>query len=273
MLSSGQLRSLGAATPRSPGGLRRLVRALGVVGALVGLAVVAGCGTEAGTRPGGARYAALGDSYGSGAGIAPVADAGCHRSTVDYGSLVAKEMGYTSFRDVSCGGAATVNLLRPQTAQGASNGAQLDAVGTRTRLVTVTLGLNDGGLSYNLLLACLAPTGEPSDYCKFLLRGKPSDGEKAFADAADQLEDALEQIHRAAPKARIILVGYPRIYPDSGSCPDRVPMVPQIVPVLRAALKTVNEEWNQAAKAGCSSSNCRNVSAGMRKLTTSVSAR
>ena len=235
----------------TPVGAHRLLRTCSTIAALlvVTLTLAAGCGKDAGARATGARYAALGDSYSSGAGIAPVADAGCHRSKIDFGAMVAKRMGYTSFKDASCGGAATVNLLQPQTADGADNPPQLQAVGTRTRLVTLSLGLNDAGVSYGLLFACLAPSGVPSDYCKVLLQGSPSDADKGFAAAADRLESALKLIRRAAPSARVVLVGYPRLYGDSGSCPDRVPMVEQMVPVIRTAMKTVDDNWRRAAKA------------------------
>jgi lysophospholipase L1-like esterase len=236
------------AVPPPSGARRRRVRStLGIAGVVLALTVPMGCSRSAGATGTGAVYAALGDSYSSGAGIAPVADASCYRSGADFGALVAKRMGYTPFEDVSCGGAATDNLLRPQATQGADNGPQLDAVGSRTRLVTLTLGLNDSGLSSVLLYGCQAPTGVPSDYCKLLVQSSPAQAEKGFSAAADRLEKALRAIRRAAPSARIVLVGYPRLYPDAGSCPDRVPMAEQMVPVLRDAMETINDKWKRAA--------------------------
>ena len=33
------------------------------------------------------------------------------------------------------------------------------------------------------------------------------------------LVDALEQVRQRAPQARVLLVGYPQLLPDSGTCP------------------------------------------------------
>ena len=228
--------------------LRQLLNILGASTIALALCLVAACGHDAGRPAGGAGYAALGDSYSSGAGIAPVVDAGCQRSASDFGALVAKQVRYSSFTDTSCGGATTTNLLHPQDGGGAHNPPQLDAVGRRTRLVTLTLGLNDDGLSYALAFACQSPSGVPSDYCRFLLRAS-NDADKTLSAVADRLEKSLTMIRRAAPSARIVLVGYPRLYPDSGSCPHRVPMVDRMVPVLRSTMELMNEKWKSAAAA------------------------
>jgi lysophospholipase L1-like esterase len=226
-------------TPR-----RRARLALGAAG-LLAIVAAGGCGAE---TDGGAEYAALGDSYSSGAGIAPVADAGCARSTADFGSLVARRMGYASFEDASCGGATTTDLRTGQVTRGADNRPQLDAVGPRTRLVTLTLGLNDRGLATKLLVPCLtAPGRAPSDACKVLLGANDADADKTYAAAADRLRTALRSIRKAAPRTRIVLVGYPRIFPDEGSCPDRVPIVEAMVPRVRRALEVVNEDWKAVA--------------------------
>ena len=219
--------------------------AAGALAVALGALLLTSCGGEQQPDNGGAEYVALGDSATSGAGIAPVRNAACARSEVNYPSLVADEMGYTSFEDVSCGGADTTNLTRPQAAT--SNGPQLDAVGTRTRLVTLTLGLNDKKLSTGLYFACLSPSGAPTAWCQQVLAVSEADTDKLIAQSADRLEDSLRLIEKRAPKARIILVGYPRYLPDSGSCPDRVPLVDEMVPRLRDAMKTANEDWKKVA--------------------------
>jgi lysophospholipase L1-like esterase len=211
------------------------------------LTALAGCGGGAAPAPEGAVYAALGDSDSAGAGIAPIADADCDRSRVNFGALVAKKLGYTSFEDVSCVGAMTTHLLRPQLDEPASNDPQLDVVGSRTELVTLTIGLNDDKLAYGLLAACLSASGEPSTVCRQVIDASPSTTAKQLSAAADRVKEALQLIKHKAPKARVVLVGYPRYFADSGSCPDRVPMVEAMVPKVRSALKTVNEEWKQAA--------------------------
>jgi lysophospholipase L1-like esterase len=216
------------------------------LGASVALAlatvVLGGCG---GGPTGGAAYVALGDSYSSGAGIAPFSDEACQRSTSDYGSLVARRLHRTSFRDVTCGGATTANLTEEQSAHG--NDPQLDAVGPDTRLVTLTIGFNDDKLSSTLLYACLAPSGVPSQWCRQLYSAPDASVDKVLAAAADRVEHALELVRKKAPQARVVLVGYPRFFPDSGSCPDRVPMAEPMVAKVRHVMATANEKWREAA--------------------------
>jgi lysophospholipase L1-like esterase len=222
---------------------RRRPVSTSVVTALV-LVLSGACGgTE--QRPGGSEYVALGDSISAGAGIAPVVDAGCLRSKVNYASLVARQMDITSFKDVSCAGATTANLLRPQFTNKRSHDPQIDALGTRTKLVTIAIGLNDKQLAYDLFASCLEPPSEPT--CQVMLDMSDATLEKQLSDAADRVVDALEQIKTQAPNARVILVGYARFFPDTGSCPDRVPMIDAMVGRLRSALVLVNDDWKEAA--------------------------
>lgn len=213
------------------------------------LSSLVGCGgDDKEGAPTGATYVALGDSDSAGAGIAPVVDTDCLRSRVNYPSLVAQRLGHDSFEDMTCAGAATTNLQRPQFTKTASNDPQLDPVGSRTQLVTLTLGLNDKKLAFNLFGACLAPGGEPTPVCEQVLEVPQETLDGALAEAADRVEDALRLIRNRAPEARIILVGYPRFFPDTGDCPDRVPMVEAMVTRLRDALAEVNVLWKQAAE-------------------------
>jgi hypothetical protein len=47
----------------------------------------------------------------------------------------------------------------------------------------------------------------------------------------------------------VVLVGYPRILPDSGDCPDRLPLAPAMEPRLRAVMKQIDDGWRRAAAA------------------------
>jgi lysophospholipase L1-like esterase len=214
--------------------------ALSAVGALV----LGGCG-KAETAGSTSDYVALGDSYSSGPGIAPVSDPACNRSGANYAALVAKRLDYGSFTDVSCGGATTADLNREQI--GTGNGPQLDAVGRRTRLVTLTIGLNDQKVSSALLFACLSGSDEPSAWCKQVLAVPDGAVDHGITEAAARVEKSLRAIRKRAPKALVILVGYPRVLPDAGDCPDRLPLVTAMEPRLRATLRAVNEAWRGAA--------------------------
>lgn len=218
-----------------------------VVTVLAALMACAGCGGGAGSTPaGGVAYAALGDSSSSGAGIAPIVQQSCQRSKVDFGALVAAKLRYPSFKDRSCAGAMTTNLQSPQLGA-AINDPQLDAVGSRTRLVTLTIGLNDGKVAYGLLSACLSPDGTPSALCRQVLDMSPATLEAQLSAGAQRVQDALRLIRKSAPSARVVLVGYPRFFPDTGTCPDRVPMVPQMVPTVVSAFKRIDRLWRKAA--------------------------
>src|SRR4051794_29640186 len=103
--------------------------------AALAASLLTGCaGGKDGRATAGAEYVALGDSDSSGAGIPPVADARCARSKMNYPSLVAKAMHYSSFDDVTCGGATTTDLVEDRTLGDSSLEPQLDAVGRATRL-------------------------------------------------------------------------------------------------------------------------------------------
>lgn len=234
-----------APPPRTRRGGRR-PRAVLTLLAVVALVTLAGCGSGSAPTPHGAVYAALGDSESAGAGIAPIADSGCLRSKRNYPSLVQKKLRYSSFEDVTCSGAMTTNLLRPQLTQGSTNDPQLDALGSRTELVTLTIGLNDDKLAYGLLAACV-PAAQPTPLCAPVLQATTTQVDQQLTKAAVRVRDTLRAIHKAAPHARIVLVGYPRYLPDSGSCPDRYSVVAAMEPRLRDALKVVNEKWKAAA--------------------------
>jgi lysophospholipase L1-like esterase len=214
---------------------------LAVLGALLGL-LVAGCGRSGSGAAD--EYVAMGDSYSSGAGIAPVTDAPCNRSSKNYASLVAERLGY-SLTDVTCGGAATADLSRAQP--GTGNGPQLDALGTSTRLVTLTLGLNDDNVSYGLLYSCLSTSGQPTSACQQLVGTPQSAVQAEVTGLAARVRTALDAIRSRAPKARVVLVGYPRILPDVGDCPDRLPLVQPMEARLRQAMRSISEAWARAA--------------------------
>ncbi|MET0822162.1 MAG: SGNH/GDSL hydrolase family protein [Aeromicrobium sp.] len=184
------------------------------------LAVIAGCttggasddarpsATASSTPPAPAEgrsrtYVALGDSYTAGPGITPQqADSGfCQRSAENWPTRVAASLGLT-LRDLSCSGATTSDL----SATLASGTVPADA-----SLVTVSAGGNDGGLFLSLLRACTAG----SQQCReFVADRTPS----ILQQTTDELSSLLGDVRKQAPRARVLLVGYPRIAPPSGTC-------------------------------------------------------
>jgi len=231
----------------------RTARALAPLLALLVLA--SACGSGSTGKGGGPAYVALGDSYTAGLGIDPVADAKCGRSSVDYPSLVAQDLKITSFDDRSCSGASTLELERPQTAQLVRlNAPQLDSLGRSTTLVTIGIGLNDDQIATGLFDVCLTPPGAaPSNACTQYLALPESTIEAKLQAAADRVAQSIEAIAAKAPKARIVLVGYPRLVPDQGTCPSRLPVPAAQFERLRDAIRFTDQAWRDAAeKSGAS---------------------
>jgi hypothetical protein len=220
---------------------------------LVLVVAASGCGSDKAPTGDGPVYAALGDSYTAGAGIEPIADQRCARSSVNYPSIVAKALEAAKFTDRSCGASTTENLDKAQRVQFVRlNGPQLHAVDKDTTLVTIGIGLNNAGISVGLLVGCLTPAGEgPSDSCRQYLSHPQSMIEGQLQIAAGQVEESLEDIAQKAPNAQIVLVGYPRLVPDAGSCPERLPVPEAQIVRMRDAMRFTNQAWREAAeKAG-----------------------
>ena len=209
-----------------------------------------GCGSTSVETDEGSEYVALGDSYTAGAGMEPLADEPCRRSTINYPSLVATALKMERFSDRSCAGARLLDLQLSQKAGLTRlNAPQLDAVGRDTELVTIGLGMNDHEISTGLLLVCITPPStEPNDTCKQYLQQTESTIHAQIRRAAADLNAALQTIAQRAPGARIVVVGYPRIAPEVGSCPDLLPVPEAQLSRLRGAMKAANQAWSEAAE-------------------------
>jgi lysophospholipase L1-like esterase len=170
-------------------------------------------------------YVALGDSYTSGPFI-PVQQfdpLGCGRSTANYPSVVAAALHPARFTDVSCAGADTTNMTRPQSVPfNGTNPPQLGALRADTALVTLGIGGNDGGVFGSLISTCpgLRPGDPAGNPCEKHFGGSLT---SAIENIGPRVEAVLTAIHERSPAARVLVVGYPRIAPESGYCPDVLP--------------------------------------------------
>ncbi|GAA2825955.1 SGNH/GDSL hydrolase family protein [Kitasatospora sp. CM 4170] len=181
-------------------------------------------------------YVALGDSYTSGLKIAPQVGepSGCARSAVNYPSLVAKALGLATgqFKDVSCSGARTGDLIGAQETAGGANPPQLEALTPATRLVTVGIGGNDAGFM-EVVGACarenlvdavkgLVGADRTEAPCRehYASAGGAADQVQRKVDAAgERLGRILTDIRQRSPQARVYVVGYPTLLPaDPASC-------------------------------------------------------
>jgi len=142
-------------------------------------------------------YVALGDSYSSGVGTRSYLNDGssCQRSVYAYPSLIAAAKGYAlNFR--ACSGATVADVTN----------SQLSALSAANARVTISVGGNDAGFA-SVLTTCAQPswlsncTGavdRAQGYIKNTLPGS--------------LGTLYASIRAKAPNAKVVVVGYPRIF-------------------------------------------------------------
>lgn len=194
-------------------------------------------------------YVALGDSYSSAAGVAPFvagAPATCSRSLINYAHDIAAQTTPASFTDVTCSGAKTADFFSPQAAGVAP---QLDAVTKDTRLVTMTIGGNDGNVFADSFFGCA--TISATD-----VLGNPCEQKygSTFVDETvnqtyPNLVAALSAVRKKAPAATVVIIGYPQILPETGdlSCYPSMPISMGDVPWLNHQQDVLNGVVRQAA--------------------------
>lgn len=194
-------------------------------------------------------YVALGDSYSSAAGVSPfvaTAPPTCSRSTLNYAHDIAALTKPSSFTDVTCSGAKTSDFF---SSQASGVAPQLDAVTKDTRLVTMTIGGNDEGVFVNSFFGCA--TISATD-----VMGNPCQQKygTAFTDQINNqtyphLVAALTAVRKKAPAATVVIIGYPRILPDTGelSCYSSMPIAMGDVPWLSHEEDVLNAAVSRAA--------------------------
>ncbi|MGI9084064.1 MAG: SGNH/GDSL hydrolase family protein [Aeromicrobium sp.] len=164
----------------------------------------------------GPTYVALGDSYTAGGLIGSFQTDGerCQRSAQNYPSIVSTTLDLP-VTDVSCGGATTASVLEGDRGLP----AQIEAITPRTRVVTVSIGGNDFGLYGKLILTCsrLSVPGASGAPCR---EGLASEVDALVPAIGDQVGATLDALRREAPDATVLLVGYPRLMPNGGTCPN-----------------------------------------------------
>src|SRR5687768_7015280 len=142
-------------------------------------------------------YVALGDSYASGTGTRSyIADGtSCQRSTAAYPSLIAAARGYAlNFR--ACSGATVADVTN----------TQLSALTSATTYVSISVGGNDAGFA-DVLTECAQPGWMSS--CDGAINTAQS-----FINATlpSRLATLYSGIRSRAPYAKVVVVGYPRIF-------------------------------------------------------------
>jgi hypothetical protein len=142
-------------------------------------------------------YVALGDSYASGTGTRDYISDGtsCQRSKAAYPSLIAAARGYAlNFR--ACSGAKVADVTN----------TQLSALSASTSYVSISVGGNDAGFA-DVLTECATPwwagdcNGAIDDAQAFINNTLPG-----------RLGTLYASIRAKAPNAKVVVVGYPRIF-------------------------------------------------------------
>ena len=160
-------------------------------------AVLAAALTPLPAQAAGPSYVALGDSFSAGVGTRTYLQDGtsCQRSAKAYPSLIAARRGYElTLR--ACSGATTGDV----------RSRQLSALGPNTRYVTITIGGNNAGYA-DVLTTCAQPAWMSNCHARidtaqaYVRDVMPGDLNSLFAD-----------ILARAPQARVVVVGYPRLF-------------------------------------------------------------
>jgi len=196
-------------------------------------------------------YVSLGDSYVAGP-VIPVQQTdplGCLRSDHNYPHLVATALAIGDFRDPSCSGATTEDMTTPQDVSPGPNPPQFAKLDADTQLVTLGIGGNDIGFT-EIIQNCftLTPTGHPcQDH--YVVNGDDILRDR-IAATAPKVAAVLQGIHQRSPDARIFVVAYLAILPESGpGCWPQLPIAPDDVPYLRGIEKALNGMLAQQADA------------------------
>jgi len=190
---------------------RSLLRVL--IGAVAALAILAG--VAAGARAAG--YVSLGDSYAAGPFILnPALPFGCIKSDHNYPHLAAPGIGMT-LRDPSCSGAATDDMFQPQDVDpDGPNPPQLDSLDASTEVVSLTIGGNDIGFS-EIAESCVAPNPSSSPCQERYVSGGRDEIAERIEATGPKVAAVLQEIHARSPQAKVYLLNYPAIFPETGA--------------------------------------------------------
>jgi lysophospholipase L1-like esterase len=180
-----------------------------------------------------ASYVALGDSYAAGPFIPnPVLPLGCLKSDHNYPHLAAASIG--PLKDASCSGAKTDDMTNPQSIEiDGPNPPQFNSLQASTEVVSLTIGGNDIGFS-EVAQSCITlnPFSSPCRD-KYNSGGHDQLAERIEA-TAPKVAAVLQGIHARSPGARVYVLNYPAIFPETGhGCWPQMPVSFSDAPYLR----------------------------------------
>lgn len=234
----------------------RSISSIAIVGALALGTLLAAPAATAAPAPGvpeqtkGLEYVALGDSYSAGLGIEPstgLPAPECGQSQANYPHQLAAAYGL-ALTDLSCQGATTTDVV---TGDPLSNNlpAQISGLSASTDIVTITIGGNDANFT-GVTAACVAlsangplASNQSVPNCKTAASQSGIDvlAANIAGPVTQKLTATFAAIAQAAPNAKIFVVGYPSLFPETlpeGGCfsqfgtPNAYPFTNVDVPYL-----------------------------------------
>lgn len=192
------------------------------------------------------KYVAMGSSYAAAPGVGERDDASgaCARSSTNYPRLLAAQRNL-QLVDVTCSGATTDDVF--SRAQLGLFPPQIEAITAETGLVTLTIGGNDVNYIGNLMgRSCLAEqqlSGVRKN-CSILA---PEEVSRRFSMLPSKLTTIINEIkRRAAPLAKIVIVGYLPVLPYGAMC-AAVPLLSEDVNRMRAMYNHLETTLMRAA--------------------------
>ena len=187
---------------------------------------------------------ALGDSYTAG-NLLPLdltaRPLGCTRSTRAYPVLVASAL-QAPLVDAACGGAGVQYMTGAQPTSLGTNPPQLNALAADDSVVMLTLSGDDMGF-WSTLDTCMELSvtdlfGSPCER-RFTSGGTDQLAARVSAEAG-KITTVLAAIRARAPEARVLVVGYPDLFPQHGGCWPAVPITDGDIAYLRSTELLLN---------------------------------
>lgn len=145
-------------------------------------------------------YVALGDSYSSGTGAGSYTEPTCWRSSYSYPALLAKLHPTWKFKDQTCFGAETYQLVHNQSS----------VLSEHTKWVTYTIGGNDA--EFRAVLEVCGTPFTTTSTCMGLLANEKSFIENTLPKKYDEVNNTIKA---KAPYAKVVVLNYPHIFKDA----------------------------------------------------------
>ena len=187
---------------------------------------------------------ALGDSYTAG-DLLPLdltaKPLGCTRSAKAYPVLVASALN-APLVDAACGGAGVQYMTGAQHTNLGTNPPQLNALASDDSVVMLTLSGDDLGF-WSTLDTCMELSvtdlfGSPCER-HFTSGGTDQLAARVIAET-EKITTVLAAIRARAPGARVLVVGYPDLFPQRGGCWPAVPITNGDIAYLRSTELLLN---------------------------------